>query len=160
MAEHEDLDALWRKARPDDLASLRRLDAALVRSGYQVEGKTVREWIAAFSANRIRWFDGSEANERVCAAGLAAVPALVETLGRADHESSWQASLNMRGQCVAALGTIEPLPTCAIPALLEALRLPGANVRRMALAVLARMRPRAAPRPCAPSCRASGTSRT
>ncbi|GHG72862.1 hypothetical protein [Comamonas sp. JC664] len=145
MAEHEDLDTLWRKARPDDLASLRRLDAALVRSGYQVEGKTVREWIAAFPADRIRWFNGGEASERVCSAGLAAVPALVETLGRADHESSWQASLNLRGQCVAALGTLEPLPTCAIPALLGALRPPGANVRRMALAVLARMRPRATP---------------
>ena len=145
MAEHEDLDALRRTARPDDLASLRRLDAALVRSGYQVQGKTVREWIAAFPKDRIRWFDGREASDRVCEAGLAAVPALMEALARADHESSWQASLNMRGQCVAALGTIDPLPLCAIPALLGVLRQPGARVWRMALAVLARMRPHATP---------------
>ncbi|WP_426751193.1 HEAT repeat domain-containing protein [Myxococcus sp. Y35] len=145
MAEHEDLGALWRKARPDDLASLRRLDAALVRSGYQVQGKTVREWIAEFPGEPIRWFDGRDASDRMREAGLAAVPALVEALARADHESSWQASLNMRGQCVAALGTIEPLPTCAIPALLGVLRHPGSRVRRMALAVLARMRPHATP---------------
>lgn len=145
MAEHEDLEALWRNARQDDLASLRRLDAALVRSGYQVGGKPVREWISAFPQDRIRWFDGREASERVCEAGLAAVPALMEALARADHESSWQASLNMRGQCVAALGTLAPLPTCAIPALLGVLRHPGSRVRRMALAVLERMRPYATP---------------
>ncbi|WP_141620456.1 HEAT repeat domain-containing protein [Myxococcus sp. AB036A] len=145
MAEHEDLDALWRKARPDDLASLRRLDAALVRSGYQVEGKTVREWIAALAGDRIRWFDGRDAHDRVCQAGLAAVPALMEALARADQEASWQATRNMLGQCVAALGTIDPLPTCAIPALLDVLRQPVARVRRMALAVLTRMRPRATP---------------
>ncbi|MFP2957193.1 hypothetical protein ACLEPN_05005 [Myxococcus sp. 1LA] len=145
MAEHEDLEALRRKARPDDLASLRRLDAALVRSGYQVQGKTVREWIAEFPKDRIRWFDGRDASDRVCEAGLAAVPALMEALAGAEHESSWQGSLNMRGQCVAALGTIEPLPTCAIPALLGALRQPGARAHRMALAVLARMRPHATP---------------
>ncbi|GEN11720.1 hypothetical protein SAMN05443572_11582 [Myxococcus fulvus] len=145
MTGHEDLDSLWRKARPDDLASLRRLDAALVRSGYQVRGRTVREWIAASAQDRIRWFDGREASDRILEAGLAAVPALVEALARADAESSWQASLNLRGQCVAALGTIEPLPTCAIPALLDVLHQPVARVRRMALAVLARMRPRASP---------------
>ncbi|MCP3064169.1 hypothetical protein LXT21_35895 [Myxococcus sp. K38C18041901] len=143
MTGHEDLDSLWRKARPDDLASLRRLDAALVRSGYQVRGKTVREWIAASAQDRIRWFDGREASDRILEAGLAAVPALVEALTRADAAASWQASLNLRGQCVAALGTITPLPTCAIPTLLDVLHQPVARVRRMALAVLARMRPRA-----------------
>ncbi len=142
MGEHEDLQALWRAAKPEDLASLRSLDAALVRSGFRVEGKSVREWIADFPARRARWFDGGEAVGHVCEAGLAAVPALVDALRSKRPDLPAKADTSLRAQCIEALERITPPPTCAVPALLEALRLPGARVRRMALVVLAKLRPR------------------
>ncbi len=142
MHGDDDIEALRRQARPDDLASLRRLDAALVRADSRVEGKTVREWIADFAPVHTRWFDGSGAVHNVCAFGLGAVPALVDTLRAKRASAWWKADQNIRTQCVEALGRIDPLPTCAIPALLGALRQPSARIRRMALAVLARMHPR------------------
>ncbi|WP_164018082.1 HEAT repeat domain-containing protein [Pyxidicoccus trucidator] len=139
----DDLEETRRGARPDDLASLRRLDAALVHSGFRMEGRTVREWIADFAQVRARWFDSSEAVGRVLEAGLGAVPALVDTLRTPRLDVPPKADASVRAQCIETLGRLEPLPTCAVPALLEALRLPSARVRWMALTVLIRMRPRA-----------------
>ncbi|MCY1023336.1 HEAT repeat domain-containing protein [Pyxidicoccus sp. MSG2] len=142
MRDDDDLHQQRHGARPDDLASLRRLDAAMVRAGFRVAGKTVREWVADFARVRARWFDNGEAVSHVIAAGLGAVPVLVDTLRAKRLDVPPKADSSVRAQCIEALGSIEPLPTCAIPALLETLRTPSARVRWMVLAVLERMRPR------------------
>ncbi|MFP2930843.1 HEAT repeat domain-containing protein, partial [Pyxidicoccus sp. 3LG] len=145
MHDDDDLEELRRRARPDDLASLRRLDAALVRTGYRVDGRTVRERIADFANVRTRELDRSDAAMKVGEAGLAAVPALVDTLRAERLDVPWKVDLSIRAQCIDALGQVDPLPTCAVPALLDALKLPSSRLQRMALAVLARMRPRSTP---------------
>ncbi|NMO21122.1 HEAT repeat domain-containing protein [Pyxidicoccus fallax] len=142
MREDTALEAARRGARPDDLASLRRLDAALTWTGFRVEGKTVREWISGFASVRSRWFNAPDTVRHVTRAGLGAVPALVDALRARTLDVRPNEDTNIRAQCIEALGSIEPLPTCAIPALLGALSLPSARVRWMSLTVLERMRPR------------------
>ncbi|HVG57981.1 MAG TPA: hypothetical protein VNA24_05460 [Hyalangium sp.] len=141
----EELEALRRKARPGDLESLRRLDRALQRSGWRVEGKTLREWISEFATYPLGDYLGMPEPAQVLSqAGLAAVPALVEALRtkrlslRSDHD------IRIRAHCVSTLAFIEPAPVCAIPALLETLHVPSLRLRRLTLRVLALKLP---PRP-------------
>jgi hypothetical protein len=141
----EELEELRRRARPDDLESLRRLDRALQRSGWRVEGKTLREWIPEFAQLPLDSYLGApEPAEALRKAGLAAVPALVETLRTKQLSPRSELDLRIRGHCVSTLAFLQPRPTCAIPALLETLRVPSTRLRRLTLRVLATKFP---PRP-------------
>ena len=42
----QELEDLTRDARPDDLASLRRLEEALHQAQWKKEGRTIRQWVA------------------------------------------------------------------------------------------------------------------
>ena len=143
----EELEALRRKARPDDLESLRRLDRALQGSGWRVEGKTPREWISEFSRTPLnRYFSVPTEAETLATAGLAAVPALVETLQTRKLSPKHELDVRIRAHCVSTLMLIQPPPTCATPALLETLRVRSTRLRRMTLWVLTR---KLLPRPTA-----------
>jgi HEAT repeat protein len=143
----EELEALRRKARPDDLESLRRLDRALQHSGWRVEGKTLREWISELASYPLGDYLGMpEPAQALSQAGLAAVPALVEALRtkRLSHRNDHD--IRIRAHCVSTLAFIHPAPVCAIPALLETLHVPSLRLRRLTLRVLATKLP---PRPTA-----------
>jgi HEAT repeat protein len=143
----EELEALRRRARPDDLESLRRLDRALQRSGWRVEGKTPREWIFEFARCPLdRYLSVPAEAETLSTAGLAAVPALVEALQARELSPKHELDVRIRAHCVSALMLIQPPPTCAIPALLETLRVRSTRLRRMTLWVLTR---KLIPRPTA-----------
>ncbi|MDY7226767.1 hypothetical protein [Hyalangium rubrum] len=131
-----ELEHLRRKARPDDLASLRRLDAALQRTGWRVEGKTIREWIADFVLAAPGSYPTPDPAEMVLKAGLAAVPALVDTLRTKQLAAKNKLETRIRTHCVDVLARMEPTPTCAVPALLETLNVPSAQLRQMTLYVL------------------------
>jgi hypothetical protein len=141
----EELQELRRKARPDDIESLRRLDRALQRSGWRVEGKTLREWIPEFAGCPIEHYMGMPEPAQVLSqAGLAAVPALVEALRTERLSPRNDLDIRIRFHCVSTLALIQPAPVCAIPALLETLRVPSIRLRRVTLRVLATKLP---PRP-------------
>ncbi|WP_224242275.1 HEAT repeat domain-containing protein [Hyalangium gracile] len=133
----DELEHLRRKARPDDLESLRRLDRALQRTGWKVGGKAFREWISEYSSYPLgHYFSAPEPAERLIQAGLPAVPALVETLRTKRLSTRSQHDIWIRGHCVLTLARIQPLPTCAIPALLETLSVPSTTLRRLTLRAL------------------------
>lgn len=143
----EELETLRRKARPDDLESLRRLDRALQRSGWRVEDKTPREWISEFARCPLdRSFSVPAQAETLSTAGLAVVPALVEALRTPTLSPKHELDVRIRAHCVSTLMLIQPPPTCAIPALLETLRVRSTRLRRMTLWVLTR---KLIPRPTA-----------
>jgi hypothetical protein len=143
----EELEALRRKARPGDLESLRLLDRALQRSGWRVEGKTLREWISEFATYPLGDYLGMpEPAQALSQAGLAAVPALVEALRTKRLAPRNDRDIRIRAHCVSTLAVIEPAPVCAIPALLETLHVPSLRLRRLTLRVLAMQLP---PRPTA-----------
>ncbi|WP_224361148.1 HEAT repeat domain-containing protein [Hyalangium versicolor] len=134
----DELEHLKRKARPDDIESLRRLDRALQRTGWHVEGKTFREWISEYIQYPLnRYLDAPPPAEHLIASGLAAVPALVETLRTKRLSTESQHDIRIRGHCVLTLANIHPLPTCAVSALLETLRVPSTMLRRLTLRALA-----------------------
>jgi HEAT repeat protein len=134
----EELEELRRRARPDDLESLRRLDRALQRSGWRVEEKTPREWISEFVRFPLdRYCSAPGPAEVLSTAGLAAVPALVETLRTKQLSPRHDLDVRIRAHCVSTLALIQPRPTCAIPALLETLRVRSTRLRRLTLWVLA-----------------------
>ncbi len=140
----DDLEHLRRKARPDNLESLRRLDQALQRADWREEGKTIREWISEFSGTPWgRYFWTPPAATVLINVGLAAVPALVETLRAKQLSPKSRVDLQVRLHCVATLAQISPPPTCAISTLLETLHVHSAQLRRLTLGVLAsfRLRP-------------------
>ncbi|KFE65419.1 HEAT repeat domain-containing protein [Hyalangium minutum] len=135
----EQLETLRRRARPDDLESLRRLDRALQRSGWRVAEKTPREWISEFSRCPLdRHLSIPAEAETLSTAGLAAVPPLVETLRTKELSPKHELDVRIRAHCVSTLMLIQPPPTCAIPALLETLRTRSTRLRRMTLWVLTR----------------------
>lgn len=134
----DELEHLRHKARPDDIESLRRLDRALQRAGWHVEGKTIREWISEFVT--LTWghyLGGPQPAEMLINAGLAAVPALVETMRTKRLSPKSHLDIRIRLHCVATLAQIKPTPTCAIPALLETLHVHSLQLKRMTLRVLA-----------------------
>jgi hypothetical protein len=134
----EELEHLRRKARPDDLESLRRLDRALQRTGWRMEGKTPREWISQFAEYAWgHYFSAPEPAERLIHSGLAAVPALIETLRTKQLSPRSPIDIRIRLHCVATLAQIKPTPACAIPALLETLHVHSLQLRRMTLRALA-----------------------
>lgn len=138
----EELETLRRKARPDDLESLRRLDRALQRSDWRVEGKTPREWISGFARAPLdRSFSIPAEADTLSTLGLAAVPALVETLRTPTLSPKHEFDVRIRAHCVSTLMLMQPPPTCAIPALLETLRVRSTRLRRMTLWVLTRKLP-------------------
>ncbi|MGW2254788.1 hypothetical protein ACWCXH_32055 [Kitasatospora sp. NPDC001660] len=143
-----ELARLRHAARPDSLPSLRRLDDALTRTGRLVRGRPVREWTALLAkvfysapSHRLGSADGSaltewrlepnwlpettdrpaEAIDALVEAGLAAVPALVEAL-TAHPPRPDRGRMRVVAGCVDALARIRPVPTCAVPAVLAALR--------------------------------------
>ncbi len=134
----DELEHLRRKARPDDIESLRRLDRALQSTGWRVEGKTLREWIPEFVNFPWGYYpDGPPPAAVLINAGLAAVPALVETLRTKQLSPKRPLDIRIRLHCVSTLARLKPTPTCAIPALLEMLHIHSAHLRRMTLRVLA-----------------------
>ncbi|MFY0566149.1 HEAT repeat domain-containing protein [Archangium lansingense] len=138
----EEFKNLGPEARPDDLSSLRRLEDELQRTGWRMEGRTPREWVAAFALPRP---PDSEAEtdpvNMVARIGLAAVPALVDTLYTERLAPRPKQDLRIRSRCLEALGLMEPAPTCVIPAILRTLRVLSPRVQRQALDMLAKLRP-------------------
>jgi hypothetical protein len=139
----EEVEELKRRARPHDIASLRRLDRALQRVGWRVEGKTIREWISEFS-HLPEGYVGVDPDpiQLVRKAGLAAVPALLETLRTKQLSPKRELDRRIRMHCLEALERMDPAPVCAVPALLETLHHPSTHLRCMTLWVLADLRPR------------------
>lgn len=137
----ERLEERGREARPDDLPSLRRLEEDLQRTGWRKEGKTIREWVAAFSLPRPTSPDALDPIEVVAGIGLAAVPALVDTLGTKLLAPRPKQDLRIRARCLEALWNMEPAPTCVIPVLVRTLRVRSPRVQRQALDLLAKLRP-------------------
>lgn len=133
----DELEHLRRKARHDDIESLRRLDRALQRTDWRVEGKTVREWISEFVKHAWgHYIGGPQPVEALISAGLAAVPALIETLRTKQLSPKSHLDIRIRLHCVEVLWRIKPTPTCAIPALLETLHIHSTQLRRMTLRLL------------------------
>jgi hypothetical protein len=137
----QELEELRREARPEDLASLRRLEEALQQAGWKVEGKTIREWVADFALSPSLFPRDSEPVAMVSRIGLAAVPALVDTLLTPRLAARPKRDLRIRSRCLEALGLIEPEPRCVIPVLLKTLRVRSPRVQRQAIALLAKLRP-------------------
>ncbi|MFL5349268.1 MAG: hypothetical protein ACJ8AT_31090 [Hyalangium sp.] len=134
----DELEHLRHKARPDDIESLRRLDRALQHKDWRVEGKTVREWISEFVQHPWgHYIGGPQPAEVLISAGLAAVPALIETLRTKQLSPKSPLDIRIRLHCVETLARIKPTPTCAIPALLETLHVHSLQLRRLTLRVLA-----------------------
>ena len=160
-----EVDRLRRGARPDSLASLRRLDEALSRTGWVVQGRAVREWVELLSRQpffgpSVKVWTGErnlepewlpEAVGDVCepvaalvSAGLAAVPALVEALVAVAEEPGGKGRGRVVVHCVEALARIRPTPSCAVPAVLAAVRVVGPKAAASVLFELAgSLRPRA-----------------
>jgi hypothetical protein len=137
----QELEDLTRGARPEDLASLRRLEEELHRAGWRMRGRTIREWVADFALPPSQFPQDSQPVAVVGRIGLAAVPALVDTL-RAKQLAPWpKRDLRIRARCLEALGLIEPPPVCVIPVLLKTLRVRSPRVQRQVLALLAKLRP-------------------
>jgi hypothetical protein len=137
----QELEDFKREARPDDLASLRRWEEELHRAGWRMEGKTIREWVADFALPPSQFPRDSEPVSVVGRIGLAAVPALVDTLRTKQLAPRFKKDLRIRARCLEALGLIEPAPVCVTPALLKTLRVRSPRVQRQALALLAKLRP-------------------
>jgi HEAT repeat protein len=138
----EKLEDLGREARPDDLPSLRRLEEDLQRTGWRREGKTIREWVAAFALPRPERSEVLDPVDVVAGIGLAAVPALVDLLDTHRLAPRPRQDLRIRARCLEALGNMEPAPTCVLPVLLRTLRVRSPRVQRQALDLLAKLRPR------------------
>ncbi|WP_238536511.1 HEAT repeat domain-containing protein [Stigmatella aurantiaca] len=143
------MDEAWedarRHARPDQLASLRRLEQALVRTGWRQRGKTPREWLSELVLLPKYHPDTPYPADMLAEAGLCAVPALVDALRTKQLDPRSKRDTLIRAQCVEVLASIEPPPTCAIPALLHTLPLHSAHLRRLTLWVLGELQPRASP---------------
>ncbi|AGC48040.1 hypothetical protein MYSTI_06767 [Myxococcus stipitatus DSM 14675] len=135
---NDDLERARREARPDVLASLRRLDAALQRADVRWEGRTVREWLALYVEPQ----GPLEALTHLRAAGLGAVPALLEGLEVRQTRGWGEAEHERRLLFLDLLAQVDPVPTGIVPALLELLKVPGARVRRAVLALMAKLEPR------------------
>ena len=126
----------------DDLASLRRLDAQLVRTGFRHADRTAREWVADLIAKgRTRNAFPIDAHEALVAIGPGAVPALLEVLTSRRLDGSARADACIRENALAALMAMTPPPRCVVPALLGMLSLPGARLRRAVLRALVALRP-------------------
>ncbi|MBZ4331718.1 hypothetical protein NR800_07950 [Corallococcus interemptor] len=132
-----------RRASGDDLASLRGLDALMVRSGFRHEGRTPREWVAELVAQgRLRRGATYDAHEALRAIGLGAVPALLEVLATPQLAEKQSADANIRLNVLEALMAPSPPPRCAVPAVLGLLSRRSARVQRQALRALVSLRPR------------------
>jgi hypothetical protein len=158
-----DLARLRQAARPDDLRSLRRLSDALRQAGRLVDGRPVQAWIDLFSAEPYdgvslgsadstwalepeRLLEGGtpEPVRQVVSAGPAAVPALVDALRTAARGPCVKAVIRTIVHSVNALARIRPVPTCAIPAVLESVSAASPKARAHILFELAGpLRPRA-----------------
>ena len=139
------LETLKHSARPEALASLRRLEHELHREGWRVQGRSPREWLAELVLLLKPGYEKPNPSEMLVEAGLAAVPALVDTLRTPRLELEGKRDARIRLLCVQVLGRIQPAPTCAIPALLETLHSPSARLQRETLWTLAHLTPRATP---------------
>jgi hypothetical protein len=137
----QELEHLTRDARPDDLASLRRLEETLHQAGWSREGRTIREWVACFALPPAQFPQDSEPVAVVGRIGLAAVPALVDTL-RAKQLAPWpRKDLRIRSRCLEALGLIQPAPVCVVPVLFKVLRRHSPRIQRQVLALLTKLQP-------------------
>ncbi|WP_427925070.1 HEAT repeat domain-containing protein [Streptomyces sp. cg40] len=154
----------WRAARPHDLGSLRRLADTLRRAG-EMDCRSVQGWIDRMGGEpyhgvshrtgerawpvepeRLLTDDVSEPVRRLAALGLPAVPALVDGLRTAARVRNGKSALRTMAHSVDALARIRPVPTCAIPAVLESLAAASPKVRAHVLFELAGpLRPRATP---------------
>ncbi|NRD57297.1 HEAT repeat domain-containing protein [Corallococcus exiguus] len=131
-----------RRASGDDLASLRRLDALMVRSGFRHADRTPREWVAELVAQgRLRRGDTYDAHEALRAIGLGAVPALLEVLAKPQLAEKESADANIRLNVLEALMAPSPPPRCAVPAVMGLLSRPSARVQRQAMRALVYLRP-------------------
>jgi hypothetical protein len=159
-----DVARAWRAARPHDLGSLRRLADTLRRVG-QVDGRLVQTWIGLMSGvphhgvslragegarplepERLPEASVCEPVRQIVAVGLAAVPALVDALRMAERAPRRKAALRTIVHSVDALARIRPVPTCAIPAVLNSIGGASSKVRAHILFELAGpLRPRATP---------------
>ncbi|QSQ13172.1 HEAT repeat domain-containing protein [Myxococcus landrumensis] len=135
---NDDLERARREVRPDTLASMRRLDAALQRADVRWEGRTVREWLALYVAPQ----GPLEALTQLREAGLGAVPAMLEALEVSQTRGWGEAEHERRLVFLDLLAQVDPVPTGIVPALLEVLEVPGARVRRAVLALMAKLEPR------------------
>ena len=132
-----------RRARGDDLASLRRLDALLVRAGFRHEGRTAREWVTELIAQGgSRHHYPTEAHDALLALGPGAVPALLELLKTQRLAPMPRADSSIREHALAVLLAMAPPPRCAVPVLLELMTSHAARLRRQALRGLVALRPR------------------
>ncbi|SET60597.1 hypothetical protein SAMN05443572_102862 [Myxococcus fulvus] len=134
----DDLARARREARPDNLSSLRRLDAELVRAEVLWEGRTAREWLALYVDPE----GPEEAQEHVFDAGLGLVPALLEMLESSPSEQWRESAKERQLGCLSMLSAVKPEPTGVVPALLFLLKAPSARVRRETLSLMAKLRPR------------------
>ncbi|WP_338863842.1 HEAT repeat domain-containing protein [Myxococcus stipitatus] len=135
---NDELERARREVRPDTLASLRRLDAALQRAEVRWEGKTVREWLALYVEPR----GPVEALTHLREAGLGVVAALLEALEVGQPRRWGEAEHERRLLLLDLLAQVDPVPTGIVPALLELMETPGARVRRATLALMAKLAPR------------------
>ena len=100
-----------RRASGDDLASLRRLDVLLVRSGFRHADRTPREWVAELVARGVsRRGDTYDAHEALRAIGLGAVPALLEVLTKPQLAETETADANIRLNVLEALMAAGSMP--------------------------------------------------
>ncbi|MCP3063901.1 hypothetical protein LXT21_34505 [Myxococcus sp. K38C18041901] len=148
----DDLERARREARPDNLSSLRRLDAELQRAEVRWAGRTAREWLALYldpeepeldpEDPEMDLEDSEDAQLHILDAGLGMVPALLEML-EASHSEQWRDSEKSRQlTCLDLLSRVDPEPTGVVPALLFLLEGPSARVRRATLGLMAKLRPR------------------
>ncbi|MCK8504110.1 hypothetical protein [Myxococcus fulvus] len=94
----DDLARARREARADNLSSLRRLDAELVRAEVRWAGRTAREWLALYlepEEPEMDLEDSEDAQMHVFDAGLGMVPALLEVL-EASHSEQWRDAEKLR----------------------------------------------------------------
>ncbi|NOK20799.1 HEAT repeat domain-containing protein [Corallococcus carmarthensis] len=137
------LEEARRRVSGDDLASLRRLDALLVHSGFRHADRTPREWVAELVAQGgAKKSYPYDAHEALRAMGLGAVPALLEVLATPQLAETASADANIRLNLLEALMAPNLPPRCAVPAVLGLLSRPSARVRRQALRALVNLRPR------------------
>ncbi|RKH55677.1 hypothetical protein [Corallococcus aberystwythensis] len=136
------LEEARRRASGDDLASLRRLDALMVRSGFRHADRTPREWVAELVAHGgVQKVYPYDAHEALRAIGLGAVPALLEVLAKPRLAETESADASVRSNVLEALMAMTPQPRCAVPAVLGLLDRPRARLRRQALRALVDLRP-------------------
>jgi hypothetical protein len=137
------LEEARRRASGDDLASLRKLDALMVRSGFRHADRTPREWVAELVAQGgTRTGDTYPAHEALQSIGLGAVPALLEVLAKPQLAAKESSDANIRLNVLEALMAPSPPPRCAVPAVLGLLSRRSARVQRQAMRALAYLRPR------------------